>query len=42
MKENGDLLGKMEPLINDKLTGSIDKCFENNSNNVDKFVACTQ
>ena len=27
MKDNGELLGKMEPLINDKLTGAIDQCF---------------
>jgi len=42
MKDNGDLLSKMEPLINDKLTGSIDACFEKNSNNADKFVTCVQ
>jgi hypothetical protein len=27
MKENGDLLAKLEPLINDKLTSAIDQCF---------------
>ena len=42
MKENGELLGKLEPLINEKLTASIDQCFEKNINNVDKFVTCTQ
>lgn len=42
MKDNGDLLGKLEPLINEKLTSSIDQCFEKNLNNVDKFVSCTQ
>lgn len=42
MKDNGELLGKMEPLINEKLTSSIDQCFEKNTNNVDKFVSCTQ
>ncbi len=29
-------------MINDKLTGAIDQCFEKNISNVDKFVACTQ
>lgn len=42
MKENGEFLGKLEPLINDKLTIAIDQCFEKNINNVDKFVTCTQ
>lgn len=42
MKESGELLGKLQPLINDKLTGAIDQCFVKNSNNVDKFVGCTQ
>lgn len=42
MKENGEFLGKLEPLINDKLTSAIDQCFEKNINNVDKFVTCTQ
>ena len=27
MRENGDLLGKLEPLINEKLTEAIDQCF---------------
>ncbi len=29
-------------MINEKLTGAIDQCFDKNSSNVDKFVACTQ